>query len=390
MNTGHFISNPSHARSLMFWRFFSRLISLSILLNVALGVARGDPLPEASAIKDTSASIVAQGRLQPTAGILKLSAVPGDRIERISVEPGASVVAGQELVTLESAGLKKLELKIAELKLADAVAMHEAALRQAELGLETAQWKLRSAEQVHSQAKSSLELVGKQAQILRSLEEQIQGLEAIRSNPRLRGAVGSLELEAKRNQKIAAQVEYDRGMLGANQSIQSAELLVAQAQSVLREAKEAREQLKKHPSYRPLEKQIELLRIQLDQTAVVAPSAGTVLQVYGIAGERATALALIELADLTRMSCVAEVHESDVGQVRLGQLAEMKSASLSRPIRGKVSRIDRVVGLPQFRSASPLARSDFRSIAVWIQIDPQDVSVASERLQLQVEVRIEK
>lgn len=374
----------------MFWRFFSRLISLSILLNVALGVARGDPLPEASAIKDTSASIVAQGRLQPTAGILKLSAVPGDRIERISVEPGASVVAGQELVTLESAGLKKLELKIAELKLADAVAMHEAALRQAELGLETAQWKLRSAEQVHSQAKSSLELVGKQAQILRSLEEQIQGLEAIRSNPRLRGAVGSLELEAKRNQKIAAQVEYDRGMLGANQSIQSAELLVAQAQSVLREAKEAREQLKKHPSYRPLEKQIELLRIQLDQTAVVAPSAGTVLQVYGIAGERATALALIELADLTRMSCVAEVHESDVGQVRLGQLAEMKSASLSRPIRGKVSRIDRVVGLPQFRSASPLARSDFRSIAVWIQIDPQDVSVASERLQLQVEVRIEK
>jgi len=27
---------------------------------------------------------------------------------------------------------------------------------------------------------------------------------------------------------------------------------------------------------------------------------------------------------------------------------------------------------------------------VWIQIDPEDVAVASERLQLQVEVRIEK
>ena len=101
-------------------------------------------------------------------------------------------------------------------------------------------------------------------------------------------------------------------------------------------------------------------------------------------------LPLIEMADLTQMSCLAEVHESDVGQVRLGQIAEMKSASLSRTIRGRVRRIDRVVGASQMRSASPLARSDFRSIGVWIQIDPEDVAVASERLQLQVEVRIEK
>jgi hypothetical protein len=42
------------------------------------------------------------------------------------------------------------------------------------------------------------------------------------------------------------------------------------------------------------------------------------------------------------------------------------------------------------RSANPLARSDFRSIGVWIQIEPEDVAIASERLQLQVEVRIEK
>jgi hypothetical protein len=87
---------------------------------------------------------------------------------------------------------------------------------------------------------------------------------------------------------------------------------------------------------------------------------------------------------------LAEVHESDVGQVRLGQIAEMKSASLSRTIRGRVRRIDRVVGASQMRSANPLARSDFRSIGVWIQIEPEDVAIASERLQLQVEVRIEK
>jgi len=361
-----------------------------ILLNAVPRGVQGGPFPQGSATKDTSGSIVAQGRLQPTGGILKLSAVPGDRIQGVRVEPGALVEGGQELVVLESAGLRKLELQIAELKLADAVSMHQTALRQADQGLEMAQWKLRSAEQIQTQARSTLELVGKQSELLESLGEQIRGLEAIRSNPRLRGAVGSLEVEAKRNQKMAAEVEYERALQGANQSIQSAELLVAQAQAVVREAREAREQLAENPGYRPLEKQIELIRFQLGQAAVLAPGSGTVLQVHGVAGERASVLPLIEMADLSQMSCLAEVHESDVGQVRLGQIAEMKSSSLSRTIRGRVRRIDRVVGASQMRSASPLARSDFRSIGVWIQIDPEDVSVASERLQLQVEVRIEK
>jgi multidrug resistance efflux pump len=106
---------------------------------------------------------------------------------------------------------------------------------------------------------------------------------------------------------MAAEVEYERALQGANQSIQSAELLVAQAQGVLREAREAREQLAENPSYRPLEKQIELLRLQLGQAAVVAPGSGTVLQVYGVPGERASVLPLIEMADLTQMSCLAEV-----------------------------------------------------------------------------------
>lgn len=386
MITRHFISN----RSLGVRRIFYGLFGLMILLNAFPRGVQGGPFPQVSVTKDTSGSIVAQGRLQPTGGILKLSAVPGDRIEGVRVEPGAHVEAGQELVVLESAGLRKLELQIAELKFADAVSMHQAALRQADQGLKMAQWKLRSAEQIQTQARSTLELVGKQSQLLESLGEQLRGLEAIRSNPRLRGAVGSLEVEAKRNQKMAAEVEYERALQGANQSIQSAESLVAQAQGVVREAREAREQLAENPSYRPLEKQIELLRLQLGQAAVVAPGSGTVLQVHGVAGERTSVQPLIEMADLTQMSCLAEVHESDVGEVRLGQIAELKSASLSRTIRGRVRRIDRVVGASQMRSASPLARSDFRSIGVWIQIDPEDVAVASERLQLQVEVRIEK
>ncbi len=393
MITGHFKRNLSVAKSLGFSRVFSTwILVIAVLAGGSASTfrqprAQGPTSPTAGG-KSPSGSIVAQGRLQPTQGILKLSAIPGDRIERVLVQPGADVAQGEVLVELESAKVKKLELELAELKLSQAVLLYEASVREGQLAVDTAEMKLRSAEQMQSQAKANLELVGKQSQILRSLDEQLQSLEAIRNNPRLRGAVGSLEIEAKRNQKINAQSEYERSLLGATQATESTQDLVAQAQSAVRAAKEAFEDLIANPSYRPLEKQIELLRIQLDQATLLAPGPGVVLQVAVIAGERTATVPLIEMADLSQMSCVAEVHESDVGLVRIGQVAEMKSASLSRSIRGKVSRIDRLVGVPQIRSPNPLARSDFRSVAVWIQIDADDVPIASQRVQLQVEVAI--
>ena len=159
---------------------------------------------------------------------------------------------------------------------------------------------------------------------------------------------------------------------------------------LLRNASQVLEDLRAHPRYKPLEKQIELLQVQREQGTVTSPVNGTVLQIAAAIGERTGATPLIEIADLSSMVCAAEVHESDVAQVRVGQKAELKSAALQHPIRGKVTRIDRVVGPPQMRSPNPLARSDFRSIPVWIQIDPEDTEIASQRLQLQVEVSIEQ
>jgi HlyD family secretion protein len=383
MIIGHFIKKSSQAKLPLFFRVFPVLVLACGLIGASLkAVYSQTPSPSAKG------SIVAQGRLQPTKGILRLSALPGDRVEKVSAQVGSVVNQGAPLIVFESAKLKQLELEIAKLKLTDATLLYQSSLREARLAVDTAELKLRSTEQMQKQAESNLELVGRQTQILQGLEEQIKTLESIRSNPRLRGAVGSMEIEALRSQKIHAQSEYDRSLLGAIQATQTAADLVAQAMSVVQSAKQAEEELKANPGYRSLEKQIELLEMQLEQATLLAPSNGTVLQVNALPGERTAASPLIEMADLTQLSCVAEVHEADVGLVRIGQVAQMQSASLSRTIRGKVSRIDRVVGAPQIRSPNPLARSDFRSIAVWIQIDPEDVPLASERVQLQVEVSI--
>ena len=395
MIIGHFIKKSSQAKLPLFFRVFPALVIAFGLIGASFqGVYSQTPTPSAKenkavlGDKSPKGSIVAQGRLQPTKGVLRLSALPGDRVEKVIAQAGSMVSHGEPLIVFESAKLKQLELEIAKLKLADAALLYQSSLREARLAIDTAELKLRSAEQMQKQAQSNLELVGRQTQILKGLDEQIKTLESIRSNPRLRGAVGSMEIEALQSQKIHAQSEYDRSLLGATQATQTAADLVAQAQSVVQSAKQAEEELKANPGYRSLEKQIELLEMQLEQSTLLAPSAGTILQVNALPGERTAASPLIEMADLTQLSCVAEVHEADVGQVRIGQIAQMQSASLSKSIRGKVTRIDRVVGAPQIRSPNPLARSDFRSIAVWIQIDPEDIPLASERIQLQVEVSI--
>ena len=107
-------------------------------------------------------------------------------------------------------------------------------------------------------------------------------------------------------------------------------------------------------------------------------------------GELTAQLPLFELANLSEMVCVAEVHESDVASIAIDDLAEIRSSALGRTLKGRVLRIDRVVGATQMRSPNPMARSDFRSIPVWIEIDSTDAAEAAQRLQLQVDVSINK
>jgi HlyD family secretion protein len=88
------------------------------------------------------------------------------------------------------------------------------------------------------------------------------------------------------------------------------------------------------------------------------------------------------------MVCVAEVHESDRARLRIGQMASIRSAALSKPLVGKIERIDRLVGSPMMRDPNPLARTDYRAVPVRIRLEQADAAAAAELVQLQVDVEI--
>ncbi len=70
--------------------------------------------------------ISAQGRIMPSAGIIQIGAIPGDRIEEILVEVGEVVEAGTVLVKMRSEQLRVGELEMLRTKLIEALSAIEA------------------------------------------------------------------------------------------------------------------------------------------------------------------------------------------------------------------------------------------------------------------------
>ena len=332
--------------------------------------------------------VIAQGRIQPARGVVRISAIPGDRIEEILVQPGQPIRKEQLLLVMQSHQLKTLELESASLRLEEAHSMLSIKQQEADLAIDAATLKVQSAGQMLSQALSQQTFARRSIDQISSLEKQIASLQELRDTPLTRAAIGTIELESKRNELLRISSLNEQAIFTANMATELAELQVAQSQKGLVAANKARSLVDRSTPIASLEKQIEILKVQLQQTNLASPIDGVVVSINGEVGERAGPIPLVEVADLTSIVCVAEVHESDVAMIAINDSVEIRSSALLKSLSGRVQRIDRVVGAVQLRSPNPMARADFRAIPVWILIDPNDTQAAAQRLQLQVEVSI--
>ena len=333
-------------------------------------------------------TVLAQGRLQPEGGMVRISALPGDKVDQVLVRPGQAVQPNQPLFVMQSHALRALELETAELRLEEAIAIRQAKEQEADLAVEAANLKLEAAIQSRDQAVQQVGIAKKNADLLTSLKKQIDLLQSLREDSLTRAAVGTIELDSKKNELEKGNLGSEQSLLVAEQSLYMAELQITQGKKSVTASEKARALVDAATPIASLKKQIELLRLQLEQSNIVSPLQGAVISVNVEPGERTGPLPLAEVGDLSSMICIAEVHESDAARVSIDDRAELSSSALGRKITGRVQRIDRVVGAAQMRSPNPMARSDFRSIPVWIAIDKDDSEVAAQRLQLQVDVSI--
>lgn len=126
----------------------------------------------------------------------------------------------------------------------------------------------------------------------------------------------------------------------------------------------------------------------LDKAIVRAPITGTVLTINTRAGEKPGAQGILNIGDLEQMAIEAEIHQSQIGYVSLGDSVEATADALPRPLRGTVTRIGLEVARQTLTDPSPAANTDARVVRITVTLDPDSTAIARRFTNLQVIAKV--
>jgi HlyD family secretion protein len=111
---------------------------------------------------------------------------------------------------------------------------------------------------------------------------------------------------------------------------------------------------------------------EYEMSAIYAPADGDVLKVHSHAGEEVGAEGLLDLGGTDNMTVVAEVYETDIGRVKVGEHATVTGDMLKSPLTGSVERIDQNVRKAAVLPGDTSSYSDNRIVEVRVRLDQRE------------------
>ena len=136
---------------------------------------------------------------------------------------------------------------------------------------------------------------------------------------------------------------------------------------------------------------VQLRKVQSDlvQSELRAPIDATVLRILARPGERPGESGILELGNTDQMEAVAEVYESDINRVRVGQPATLisENGGLMTTLKARVVRITPQVRQRQVVSTNPTGDADARVVEVRLALDPSDLARVRQLAGLKVIIR---
>jgi HlyD family secretion protein len=274
------------------------------------------------------------------------------RVERLLVEEGAEVAAGQLLAEFSDAAQKDA-----------AAAQAEAAAAEAQALLAKMQAGGRPSE-----------IAAQRARIAAlAAAEEINRRDAVRSETLVPGGAGTVagaeraRFAAMRSTAERAEAEAALETLAGPrpEDLAAAQARAAQAEAAARKA-----------------------RADAALTRVLAPIAGTVLKIYARPGDQVGNDGLLELADLSRIDVVADVYETDLARLRLGAPAEVIVPGDGTRYAAVLSEIGWQVRRTTQAGTDPVAAVDARTVEVRLTLAPDGAAALRRRTNMQVQVAI--
>jgi len=354
--------------------------------------AQSQPSPTVQPIT----SVVAIGRLAPQGEVMKLSVTNAadSRVNQILVEEGDWVKAGQTIAILQGADRRQRDLEEAEKN----VEYYRARLAQIQAGeAKNADVAAQQATIAQLEAQLKNEVVGQEAAIVSAEAVLRQAQINYDRNVYLQqeGALKASDLDQARQELETAQAALTQRQAERQTTIETLTQQIRQERENLAKLREVRP-VDVRVAQADLEKAmiaVEQRRAELEDTQVKAPIAGQVLRINTRVGEQVnTQDGIVELGRTDQMYAIAEVYETEINKVKLGQKAIVFSeyGGFDGRIQGIVDHIGLQVGKRKLteNASDPTSDQDTRVVEVKIKIDRKDSSRIAALTNMQVRVEI--
>lgn len=378
----------------------------------------------------TIEAVSALGRIEPQGEVLRVAASPtmaGAKVRTLLVSQGDFVSQGEIIATTTDYDTKQAELERArrDLEVAQAnLAIVRAGAKEGEINaqqatIERLQAQIVTQSQVDNarlgrlRAQITSERIERQATVDRLKAELENAQNELRRYQDLvrDGVVSQSEFEFRELAFQTAQrryqeseATYQKTVNTLNAEIAEVEALTAQnVRTLSKQINEAQARLAEIAEVRGVDvaaSEAEVSRamatvnqaeIEFELTQIKAPINGQIIEIKAHEGENIdNAEGVVELANTDQMLVVAEVYESDIAKVQLGQesIIESENNTFADSIRGSVVQISSKIGKKDVLETDPAASVDARVVEVKIAIDPQYNDVVNSLIYSQVLVQI--
>jgi HlyD family secretion protein len=333
------------------------------------------PAQPTSSVELQAGKVTALGRIEPAGEVFKVGGPSGERIGQLLVEEGQYVTAGQPIAVLESYAERLADKEVAQSQLKDGLVQLESERQYGSAQISETQSRRSQANEpkLREQAAQKATIARLNSE-LKFAKDDLDRYRALQAS----GAISKRELDSK---QLAYQMKGEEIEEAKAKLAQIEEERKTSLNNVASQVQSARADLVRSQADVKLEaarSNLRLAQVRLDRTIIRAPKPGQILKVLLKEGESievssgsgsgSNGQGIVELGNTNQMDVVAEVYETDVGRVKVGQTATITSSAFPGKVTGKVSRVGLKIGKNDVISTDPAANTDVRVIEVRIRL----------------------
>lgn len=300
-------------------------------------------------------------------------------VARLTAEQKNDIAAQQATIARLQAEFRNAQIEYQRYEKLYQEGAFSASVRDSKrLNLDTAQQRINEAKANLDRITSanSEQIQEAQANLNRTISSKIQQINEARANL-------NRTISVKAQQLNEAKANLNRIISGEQEQIQEAKANLDRIVEIRpQDIAAAAAELSK------AEAAVKQAKANLDLAYVRSPRDAQILKIHARSGEIVTSEGIAELGETNQMYAVAEVYESDINKIKIGQPSRITSDSIPGELQGTVEQIGLQVKKQNVINADPSANIDSRIIEVKVRLNAADSQKVAGLTNLQVKVAI--